>query len=257
MGSTDDNQQSQAGGEKLSSFELLPAIDVSNGLSVRVSAGEENPHESFGSPKDIASAWIASGANWIHLVDLDAAFGRGENRKLIAEVVTTCSGINVQVSGGIRDQESLRAALASGATRINLATSALLNMGWVEEAITTHGDRISVSLDLSGSRVTARGTKEDVGEIDKILFQLEEFGCARYVVTDVARDGSLTGPNIELLEQVLSQTTKSVIASGGISGLSDLEELMTLRTKGLAGAILGKALYVGRFSLEQALQVVS
>jgi 1-(5-phosphoribosyl)-5-[(5-phosphoribosylamino)methylideneamino] imidazole-4-carboxamide isomerase/N-(5'phosphoribosyl)anthranilate isomerase len=255
VGSAEDNQSSQASGAILSSFELLPAIDVSNGLSVR--ASDETSGESFGSPIDIASAWIASGAKWIHLVDLDAAFGRGENRKLIAEVTDSCSDISVQVSGGIRDSESLAAALATGATRFNLASSALLNMSWVQEAINSHGDRISVSLDVSGSRVIARGTKEDVGELDQILTQLERFGCARYVVTDVARDGSLAGPNIQLLEQVLGLTAKPVIASGGISELSDLEELMTLRTKGLAGAILGKALYVGRFSLEQALQVVS
>jgi phosphoribosylformimino-5-aminoimidazole carboxamide ribonucleotide (ProFAR) isomerase len=242
VGSPEDNQPSQASGATLSSFELLPAIDVSNGLSVRPG---ENSNESFGSPIDIASAWIASGAKWIHLVDLDAAYGRGQNRKLIAEVAAKCSGINVQVSGGIRDSESLAAALATGAARINLASSALLNMGWVEEAIKSYGNRISVSLDVSGSRVIARGTKEDAGEFDQILTH------------DVARDGSLAGPNIELLEQVLAQTSKPVIASGGISELSDLEELMTLRARGLAGAILGKALYVGRFSLEQALQVVS
>jgi 1-(5-phosphoribosyl)-5-[(5-phosphoribosylamino)methylideneamino] imidazole-4-carboxamide isomerase/N-(5'phosphoribosyl)anthranilate isomerase len=254
VGSPEDNQPSQASGATLSSFELLPAIDVSNGLSVRPG---ENSNESFGSPIDIASAWIASGAKWIHLVDLDAAYGRGQNRKLIAEIAAKCSGINVQVSGGIRDSESLAAALATGAARINLASSAVLNMGWVEEAIKSYGNRISVSLDVSGSRVIARGTKEDAGDLDQILTHLEKIGCARYVATDVARDGSLAGPNLELLEQVLEQTSKPVIASGGISELSDLEELMTLRARGLAGAILGKALYVGRFSLEQALQVVS
>ena len=243
------------GSSELSSFELLPAIDVSAGLSVR--PGDETSQESFGSPLEIASDWIASGANWIHLVDLDAAYGKGENRKLISEVVSLCSGINVQVSGGIRDQESLIAALATGATRINLATSSLLEMTWVESVISNYGKKISVSLDVSGSRLVARGSGEDVGELDLVLQQLEEFGCARYVVTDVTRDGSLNGPNLELLERVLSLTDKPVIASGGIAELADLEALMALRSKGLAGAILGKALYVGRFSLEQALQVVS
>jgi phosphoribosyl isomerase A len=244
-----------AGAPELSSFELLPAIDVSNGLSVR--PGDQNSQESFGSPKDIASDWIASGAKWIHLVDLDAAYGKGENRKLINEVVALCSGIQVQVSGGIRDQESLIAALATGATRINLATSALLDMPWVESAISNYGKQISVSLDVSGSRLVARGTGEDVGELETVLPRLEELGCARYVVTDVTRDGSLNGPNLELLEQVLSLTRKPVIASGGIAELSDLRALLRLRSKGLSGAILGKALYVGRFSLEQALKVVS
>ncbi len=244
-----------AGTPELSSFELLPAIDVSNGLSVR--PGNENSHESFGSPMDIASEWIARGAKWIHLVDLDAAYGKGENRQLISEVVSRCSGINVQVSGGIRDQESLTAALQTGASRINLATSALMDMPWVESAISTYGKQISFSLDVSGSRLVARGSGEDVGELEQVLKQLENLGCARYVVTDVTRDGSLNGPNLELLEQVLLLTGKPVIASGGIAELSDLKALVGLRSKGLAGAILGKALYVGRFSLEQALKVVS
>ncbi len=259
MSSQQDDSKRQeigaAGAPEISSFELLPAIDVANSLSVR--PGDQNSQESFGSPKDIASDWIASGAKWIHLVDLDAASGRGENRKLINEVVALCSGIQVQVSGGIRDQESLIAALATGATRINLATSALLEMPWVESAISNYGNQISVSLDVSGSRLVARGSGEDAGELKQVLEQLEEFGCARYVVTDVTRDGSLNGPNLELLEQVLSLTRKPVIASGGIAGLSDLRALLGLRSKGLSGAILGKALYVGRFSLEQALKVVS
>jgi phosphoribosylformimino-5-aminoimidazole carboxamide ribotide isomerase/phosphoribosylanthranilate isomerase len=206
---------------------------------------------------DIASEWIAAGANWIHLVDLDAAYGKGENRQLISEVISRCSGINVQVSGGIRDQESLTAALQTGASRINLATSALMDMPWVESVISTHGKQISVSLDLSGSRLIARGSGEDVGELEPVLQQLENLGCERYVVTDVKRDGSLNGPNLELLEQVLLLTSKPVIASGGIAELSDLRALVGLRSKGLVGAILGKALYVGRFSLEQALKVVS
>ena len=259
VSSQDNNSRSQdigaAAAPELSSFELLPAIDVSNGLSVR--PGDEKSQESLGSPMEIASDWIARGAKWIHLVDLDAAYGKGENRKLISEVVSLCSGINVQVSDGIRDQESLTAALQTGASRINLATSALVDMPWVESAISNYGKQISVSLDVSGARLVARGSGEDVGELEQLLKQLEELSCARYVVTDVKRDGSLNGPNLELLEQVLSRTSKPVIASGGIAELSDLEALMSLRSMGLAGAILGKALHVGRFSLEQALKIVS
>jgi len=243
------------GSAELSSFELLPAIDISAGLSVR--PGEETSQESFGSPIEIASDWIASGAKWIHLVDLDAAYGKGENKALISEVVSQCSSIQVQVSGGIRDQESLTAALATGASRINLATSSLIDMPWVQSVISNYGKKISVSLDVSGSRLVARGSGEEVGELEQVLARLEEFGCPRYVVTDVTRDGSLNGPNLELLERILSRTNKPVIASGGISQLADLEALTALRSKGLAGAILGKALYVRRFSLEQALEVVS
>ena len=258
--SSQDNNSSHpdngaAGASELSSFELLPAIDVSNGLSVR--PGDSNSNESFGSPLDIASDWIASGAKWIHLVDLDAAYGKGQNKQLISEVVSRCSGIKVQVSGGIRDQESLTAALQTGASRINLATSALMDMPWVGSAISNYGAKISVSLDVLGSRLIARGSGEQLGELEPVLQQLEEFGCARYVLTDVTRDGSLNGPNLELLQQVLLLTSKPVIASGGIAELSDLSALLALRSKGLAGAILGKALYVGRFSLEQALKVVS
>jgi 1-(5-phosphoribosyl)-5-[(5-phosphoribosylamino)methylideneamino] imidazole-4-carboxamide isomerase/N-(5'phosphoribosyl)anthranilate isomerase len=259
VSSQDNNSRSQdigaAAAPELSSFELLPAIDVSNGLSVR--PGDEKSQESLGSPMEIASDWIARGAKWIHLVDLDAAYGKGENRKLISELVSRCSGINVQVSGGIRDQESLTAALQTGASRINLATSALVDMPWVESAISNYGKQISVSLDVSGARLVARGSGEDVGELEQLLKQLEELSCARYVVTDVKRDGSLNGPNLELMERVLSRTSKPVIASGGIAELSDLEALMSLRSMGLAGAILGKALHVGRFSLEQALKIVS
>lgn len=219
--------------------------------------GDENSNESFGSPIEIADDWIASGANWIHLVDLDAAFGIGENQALISEVISKCSNIKVQLSGGIRDQESLSIALATGAKRINLATSALMDIPWVDSVISSYGKRISVSLDVSGRQLVARGSGEEVGELEDSLAKLEEFGCARYVVTDVTRDGSLSGPNLQLLESVLSLTSKPVIASGGISQLADLEALMSLRSKGLAGAILGKALYVGRFSLEQALEVAS
>jgi phosphoribosylformimino-5-aminoimidazole carboxamide ribotide isomerase/phosphoribosylanthranilate isomerase len=249
-----DNLKRHDGGaaeaSKLSSFELLPAIDVSHGMSVRLTSGDQSTQESFGSPLEIATSWINAGTTWIHLVDLDAAYGNGENQKLISQVVSSVSGVKVQVSGGIRDQESFVAALSTGAARINLSTSALTNLSWVESVIAKHGNLVSVALDVSGSRLVARGTKEDVGELAEAMAQLEQFGCARYVVTDINKDGSLTGPNIELLESVLEMTNKPVIASGGISELSDLEALVGLKPKGLAGAILGKALYVGRFSLE-------
>lgn len=258
MDSQDDLKRDGAGAteaSKPSSFELLPAIDVSNGMSVRIKAGDINSQESFGSPLEIAASWASSGTDWIHLVDLDAAYGSGENQKLISEVVSSVSGIKVQVSGGIRDRDSFRAALSTGAARVNLATSALTDLSWVESVIAEHGNLVSIALDVSGSRLISRGTKEDVGELEDVIAQLERFGCSRYVVTDINKDGSLTGPNIELLESVLEMTNEPVIASGGISQLSDLEALVALKPKGLAGAILGKALYVGRFSLEQALRV--
>lgn len=238
-------------------LELLPAVDVSKGLAVRLSQGESNSEESFGSPMDAAQAWITAGAGWIHLVDLDAAFERGNNRAVIQEVVAGCSGVKIQLSGGIVDQQSLDAALATGATRVNLATPALADLEWVQNVISDFGDRISVGLDVQGSTLIGRGSSQVVGQLRDVLEKLEQAGCARYIVTDVARDGMLQGPNLELLKQVLSITDKPVVASGGISSLDDIAALSQLVSSGLEGAILGKALYAKRFTLEQALELVS
>lgn len=236
-------------------LELLPAVDVSSGMAVRLTQGDGDTEESFGSPMDAAQAWINAGSEWIHLVDLDAAFERGNNRLVIQEVVAACQGVKIQLSGGIVDQQSLDAALAAGATRINLATPALANMDWVREAISEFGDQIAVGLDVQGSTLIGRGSSKEVGELQEILDQLEQAGCARYIVTDVAKDGMLQGPNLELLRQVITKTKSPVVASGGISSLKDISELCQLVPSGLEGAILGKALYAKRFTLEQALEL--
>lgn len=238
-------------------LELLPAVDVSKGLAVRLTQGDSNSEESFGSPIDAAQTWINAGAEWIHLVDLDAAFERGDNRAVIQEVVAGCSGVKVQLSGGIVDPQSLEAALATGATRVNLATPALADLEWVQGAISEYGDRIAVGLDVRGSTLIGRGSSKEVGQLQEVLEKLEQAGCARYIVTDVAKDGMLQGPNLELLKQVLSVTDKPVVASGGISSLDDIAALSQLVSSGLEGAILGKALYAKRFTLEQALELVS
>jgi phosphoribosylformimino-5-aminoimidazole carboxamide ribotide isomerase/phosphoribosylanthranilate isomerase len=236
-------------------LELLPAVDVSSGMAVRLTQGESDTEESFGSPIDAAQTWISAGSEWIHLVDLDAAFERGNNRIVIQEVVAGCKSVKIQLSGGIVDQQSLEAALATGATRVNLATPALSNMDWVRGAILEFGDRIAVGLDVRGSTLIGRGSSKEVGELEEILEQLEQAGCARYIVTDVAKDGMLQGPNLELLRQVLSKTNRPVVASGGISSLEDISKLCQLVSSGLEGAILGKALYAKRFTLEQALEL--
>lgn len=258
MVSEDSSFKSQVNGaaesHQLSSLILFPAIDIAEGKSVRVSFGDHDAQESFGSPLEIAAAWIESGTDWIHLVDLDAAFGKGENHALLSQVVAACSSIKVQVSGGIRDHESFSSALKTGVDRVNLATSALSNLEWVKSLIAEHGTKIAVALDVSGTRLVARGTKEDVGDLTEVLKFLEDSGCARYIVTDVSKDGSLEGPNLELLDLVLNQTSKPIIASGGISAVTDIERLRARVPSGLEGAILGKALYVGRFTLEQALE---
>jgi 1-(5-phosphoribosyl)-5-[(5-phosphoribosylamino)methylideneamino] imidazole-4-carboxamide isomerase/N-(5'phosphoribosyl)anthranilate isomerase len=238
-------------------LELLPAVDVSRGLAVRLTQGDTETEESFGSPMDAAQNWIRTGAEWIHLVDLDAAFDRGNNRSVIQEVISGCSGVKIQLSGGIVDQQSLEAAIATGATRVNLATPALADLEWVQGIISEFGDRIAVGLDVRGSTLIGRGSSKEVGQLQEVLERLEQAGCARYIVTDVARDGMLQGPNLELLRQVLEATERPVVASGGISSLDDIAALSNLVSNGLEGAILGKALYAKRFTLEQALELVS
>jgi len=236
-------------------LELLPAVDVTDGKAVRLTQGEAGSETDYGSPLEAAQTWIDAGAEWIHLVDLDAAFGRGENRKVIQEVVDACVGIKIELSGGIRDDASLEAALSAGATRVNLGTAALENPEWTEKAIARFGDQIAVGLDVRGTTLAARGWTKEGGELFDVLERLEQAGCARYVVTDVTKDGTLKGPNLELLRQVMEKTDKPVIASGGISTLEDISALRQLVPLGLEGAILGKALYAKRFSLEQALEL--
>lgn len=236
-------------------LELLPAVDVADGKAVRLTQGAAGSETDYGSPLEAVQAWIDAGAEWIHLVDLDAAFGRGDNRKVIQEVVDACAGIKIELSGGIRDDASLDAALSAGATRVNLGTAALENPEWTEKVIAKFGDQIAVGLDVRGTTLAARGWTKEGGELFEVLARLEQAGCARYVVTDVTKDGTLKGPNIELLRQVLEKTDKPVVASGGISTLEDIKALRELVPLGLEGAILGKALYAKRFSLEQALEL--
>jgi 1-(5-phosphoribosyl)-5-[(5-phosphoribosylamino)methylideneamino] imidazole-4-carboxamide isomerase/N-(5'phosphoribosyl)anthranilate isomerase len=236
-------------------LELLPAVDVADGKAVRLTQGEAGSETDYGSPLEAAQTWIDAGAEWIHLVDLDAAFGRGDNRKVIQEVVDACVGIKIELSGGIRDDASLEAALSAGATRVNLGTAALENPEWTEKAIARFGDQIAVGLDVRGTTLAARGWTKEGGELFDVLERLEQAGCARYVVTDVTKDGTLKGPNLELLRQVMEKTDKPVIASGGISTLEDISALRQLVPLGLEGAILGKALYAKRFSLKQALEL--
>ena len=236
-------------------LELLPAVDVADGKAVRLTQGEAGSETDYGSPLEAAQTWIDAGAEWIHLVDLDAAFGRGDNRKVIQEVVDACVGIKIELSGGIRDDESLEAALTAGATRVNLGTAALENPEWTEKVIGRFGDQIAVGLDVRGTTLAARGWTKEGGELFDVLERLEQAGCARYVVTDVTKDGTLKGPNLELLRQVMEKTDQPVIASGGISTLEDISALRQLVPLGLEGAILGKALYAKRFTLEQALEL--
>ncbi|MEY4994334.1 MAG: hypothetical protein RLZ65_183 [Actinomycetota bacterium] len=238
-------------------LELLPAVDVAAGKAVRLTQGEAGSEEDFGHPLAAAQDWINAGAEWIHLVDLDAAFGRGENREVIREVLEASGETKIELSGGIRDDASLEAALALGATRVNLGTAALENPEWTSKVIATYGDRIAVGLDVRGTTLAARGWTQEGGDLFEVLARLEDAGCARYVVTDVTKDGTLRGPNLELLKLVMEKTAKPVVASGGISSLEDIENLKALVPLGLEGAILGKSLYAGRFTLQQALEIAN
>ena len=237
---------------------LLPAVDVADGKAVRLTQGEAGTETSYGSPVDAANEWVDSGAEWIHLVDLDAAFGRGDNRSVIRKVIKNVpKSVNIELSGGIRDDASLKAALATGAKRINLGTAALENPEWAAHVIAEYGEAIAVGLDVRGTTLAARGWTQEGGDLWTVLERLERAGCARYVVTDVTKDGTLRGPNLDLLQQVMERTDRPVIASGGVSSLDDIVALRELVPQGLEGAIVGKALYAKAFTLAQALDVAS
>ena len=235
---------------------LLPAVDVADGQAVRLVQGELGTETSYGSPLDAALAWQEQGAEWIHLVDLDAAFGKGSNRELLKKV-TAKLDVKVELSGGIRDDESLNNALATGAARINLGTAALEDPEWTARVIAQHGDKIAIGLDVRGRNLAARGWTKEGGELIETLQRLDRDNAARYVVTDVTKDGTLQGPNTALLREILDYTKKPVIASGGIAQLSDIAELRQLTNIGVEGAIVGKALYAQKFTLKDALRIAN
>jgi 1-(5-phosphoribosyl)-5-[(5-phosphoribosylamino)methylideneamino] imidazole-4-carboxamide isomerase/N-(5'phosphoribosyl)anthranilate isomerase len=234
---------------------LLPAVDVAGGKAVRLTQGAAGTETSYGDPIDAALEWARQGAKWIHLVDIDAAFGRGSNTAILRKVIAKVRGVQVELSGGIRDDASLEAALDSGAARINLGTAALENPEWAADVIARYGESIAVGLDVRGTTLAARGWTREGGDLWSVLDRLESAGCSRYVVTDVTKDGTLQGPNLDLLRQVTSRTPKPVVASGGVSTLDDIAALRDLVPLGVEGAIVGKALYAGAFTLAEALDV--
>jgi 1-(5-phosphoribosyl)-5-[(5-phosphoribosylamino)methylideneamino] imidazole-4-carboxamide isomerase/N-(5'phosphoribosyl)anthranilate isomerase len=239
---------------------LLPAVDVVEGRAVRLVQGRAGSETEYGSALDAALGWQRDGAEWVHLVDLDAAFGRGSNRELLAEVVGKLD-VQVELSGGIRDDDSLTAALATGCARVNLGTAALEHPRWCAQVIAEHGDKVAVGLDVQiidgDHRLRGRGWETDGGDLWEVLERLDREGCSRFVVTDVTKDGTLTGPNLDLLGAVAARTDAPVIASGGVSSLDDLRAIATLTGSGVEGAIVGKALYAGLFTLPQALAAVA
>ncbi len=237
-------------------LELLPAVDVKDGRAVRLVQGALEKESIYGAPLEVAMEFQAAGAEWLHLVDLDAAFGRGSNATLLAEVVAALD-IKVELSGGIRDDESLKRALATGCTRVNLGTAALEDPEWTAKVIKQYGDRIAVGLDVRGTTLAARGWTKEGGELFETIERLDRDGCSRYIVTDVAKDGTLTGPNLELLKSVCAATKAPVVASGGVSSLADIAAIAQLVEIGVEGSIVGKALYAGAFTLPEALAIAN
>jgi 1-(5-phosphoribosyl)-5-[(5-phosphoribosylamino)methylideneamino] imidazole-4-carboxamide isomerase/N-(5'phosphoribosyl)anthranilate isomerase len=240
----------------MTALELLPAVDVADGQAVRLVQGVAGSGREYGDPIEAALAWQRAGASWIHLVDLDAAFGRRSNAGLLADVVRRVD-VAVEMSGGIRDDDSLARALGTGCARVNIGTAALESPDWVRSVIARHGDRVAVGLDVRGTRLAARGWTTEGGDLYETLDRLDAEGCARYVVTDVLKDGTLRGPNLDLLRSVCERTKAPVVASGGVSSLADLRALASLVPVGVEGAIIGTALYEGAFTLEQALAEVA
>ena len=237
-------------------LELLPAVDVKDGRAVRLVQGALDKESIYGAPLEVALEFQTAGAEWLHLVDLDAAFGRGSNATLLAEVVAALD-IKVELSGGIRDDESLKRALATGCTRVNLGTAALEDPEWTAKVIKQYGDRIAVGLDVRGTTLAARGWTKEGGELFETIERLDRDGCSRYIVTDVAKDGTLTGPNLDLLKSVCAATKAPVVASGGVSSLADIAAIRELVEIGVEGSIVGKALYAGAFTLPEALLVAN
>ncbi|MGW4499787.1 bifunctional 1-(5-phosphoribosyl)-5-((5-phosphoribosylamino)methylideneamino)imidazole-4-carboxamide isomerase/phosphoribosylanthranilate isomerase PriA [Micromonospora sp. NPDC004336] len=238
------------------SLTLLPAVDVADGQAVRLVQGAAGSETTYGDPLEAALAWQRDGAEWIHLVDLDAAFGRGSNAHLLAEVVRQLD-VQVELSGGIRDDESLQAALGTGAARVNIGTAALEDPVWCDRICGEYGDRVAIGLDVRGRTLSARGWTRDGGDLYEVLERLDKAGAARYVVTDITKDGTMRGPNLDLLREVCSRTDAPVIASGGVSTLDDLRALATLESIGVEGVIAGKALYAGAFTVAQALETLA
>jgi phosphoribosylanthranilate isomerase len=235
---------------------LLPAVDVADGQAVRLVQGAAGSQTVYGDPLDAALAWQRDGASWVHLVDLDAAFGRGTNAALLADVIRQLD-VHVELSGGIRDDDSLRAALATGAARVNIGTAALEHPDWCDRVVGEYGDRVAIGLDVRGRTLSARGWTRDGGDLYEVLERLDKAGCARYVVTDIMKDGTMRGPNLDLLRAVCAHTDAPVIASGGVSTLDDLRALAALEPAGVEGVIAGKALYAGAFTVAAALGVLA
>jgi 1-(5-phosphoribosyl)-5-[(5-phosphoribosylamino)methylideneamino] imidazole-4-carboxamide isomerase/N-(5'phosphoribosyl)anthranilate isomerase len=234
-------------------FTLYPAIDIRDGKAVRLTQGRADAETVYGEdPVEVAKGFAATGTSWLHVVDLDAAFtGEPRNRHLIEKIVEE-TGCHVQASGGVRTLADVEASIGYGAERVVIGTMALTEPTFVQEVLQLVGPRIAVGLDARGTTLQARGWTEEAGELFEALERFTDMGVPRFVYTDVARDGMLQGPNVEMLSRVADATTAHVTASGGVSSLDDLAALATCHPR-VDAAIVGKALYSGAFTLAEAL----
>jgi phosphoribosylanthranilate isomerase len=235
----------------MKALELYPAVDIKDGKAARLIKGQLNTTENFGDPAEVVNQFIDAGSKWIHLVDLDAAFGTGNNRNQIKEI-TSITDISFQLSGGINNQQTLDFALTTAAKQINLATSALLDLQWVEQVLKSHGDKLSISLDVAAdtNQLIARGSGQNLGDLNLMIENLNAIGCTRFIITDIETDGALSGPNFDLLKKVSDKTEASIISSGGVGSIDDLIQLRQMQ---IDGVVLGKALYSGQIDLISAL----
>jgi phosphoribosylanthranilate isomerase len=232
---------------------IIPAVDIQYGRAVQLTRGVSSSEKVFGDPLEMALRWQSAGAQWLHVVDLDAAFSRGSNSDQIAQIVAKTQ-LNVEVTGGIRDDATLQAALDTGCARVNIGTAAVENPTWCDQMIATHGDKVAVAIDVAGESLATRGWTKTEGDLWPLVERLNRAGCSRLVVTDTQVDGTLTGVNVALLEAVCARTSAAVVASGGVSSADDVAALATLVDRGLDAVIIGTALYVGQITMEQALR---
>jgi phosphoribosylanthranilate isomerase len=233
-------------------FTIFPAVDIQFGKAVQLEQGISSSQKVFGDPLEMAEHWEAQGAQWLHLVDLDAAFGRGSNAEAIAQIVEN-SSLNIELTGGIRDDETLERALSTGCERVNIGTAAVENPGWCDEVIRHYEDRVAVALDVRGERLATRGWTTTSGDLWSLIKRLNRSECRRLVVTDTQVDGTLTGANVDLLRRVCAATDAAIIASGGVASLDDIRSLIPL-TPRVEGVIVGTALYLENFSFVEATQ---
>jgi phosphoribosylformimino-5-aminoimidazole carboxamide ribotide isomerase len=231
---------------------VIPAIDVRGGRAVRLRLGDPEHETVYGEdPAEVAARWSAEGASWIHVVDLDAALGSGDNRRAIARILAAAD-VPCQVGGGVRALEDAARRLEAGAARVVMGTEAVRDPAFLSAAMARFGDAVVVALDTDGDEVLIRGWTEGAGLLDHVLPRMAEAGASRFLVTAVGRDGTMSGPDAALYERVVASTDRPVQASGGVRSVEDLQ---ALAVTGVDAVVVGTALYEGTLSLAEALEV--